>query len=246
MSGSVWLLAGATALVPVVAGQSLAQPAAIANPRFTPSDQPLVLTRTVWRNLADGKQIVVRRRYAVRFMRQGDGFLLDGRLLDTSVDAPALLAGMAELERRRGEDGLFPLRLDGAGRIRSGPGRLGQGSGPHAEAADKARAALAAVPLSPLERGESSLFLGQLAAGKALADWPADLFNPASEDQHQQRSIALPGGEQGQVEVRMRVEGHLPGGLPRAIERTVTTVLAGTARISREQWTLDPVEAPSL
>jgi hypothetical protein len=87
---------------------------------------------------------------------------------------------------------------------------------------------------------ESGAFLNQLSAQGVPTAWPADLFNPASGERSERRRIALPGGQEGEVHVSVKVIGSQPEGLPRSVERTVTTVLAGTARTSREQWTLAP------
>jgi hypothetical protein len=242
LSGKVLLLAGAAALLPSVAGQVSAQSREIAARPFSPPESPLVLTRTVWRTLADGKEIVVRRRYAVQFTRQDDGFLLDGRLLDAAVEAPPLLAAMAELERKRGDDGLFPLMLDAAGRIRDRNGARLAPPELRDQAQGRAQNLLAATPLDPAQRQETSAFLKALAAQGAPAAWPADLFNPAPGEHREHRRIALPDGQEGAVDVVVKALGVHPDGLPEAVERTVTTVLAGTARTSREQWTLVPAD----
>jgi hypothetical protein len=242
VSGKVLLLVGAAALLPTLAGQVSAQSPALATQPFSPPDAPQVLTRTVWRTLADGKQIVVRRRYAVRFTRQGDGFLLDGQLLDAAVEAPPMLAPLAELERRRSDNGLFPMLLDAAGRIRSGANPEAANPAAHDNARAQSQGMLAATPLASAQRQESTAFLNQLAAQGMPAGWPVDLFNPASAERSEHRRIALPSGLEGEVTVSIKVVGIHSHGMPNAVERTVTTVMAGNARTSREQWTLAPVD----
>jgi hypothetical protein len=240
VSGKILLLIGAAALLPPVAGRVSAQAANTASQPFAPPESPQVLTRTVWRSLADGKQIMIRRRYAVQFTRLGEGFLLDGKLLDAAVEAPPMLAAMAELERKRGDDGLFPLQLDAAGRILDDARPLRVASGLRDNARERAQGLLAATPLASSLQQESGAFLNQLSAQGVPTAWPADLFNPASGERSERRRIALPGGQEGEVHVSVKVIGAQPEGLPRSVERTVTTVLAGTARTSREQWTLAP------
>jgi hypothetical protein len=240
LSGKVLLLAGAAALLPPVAGQVSAQSTGASSQPFAPPQSPQVLTRTVWRTLADGKQIMIRRRYAVQFTRQDEGFLLDGRLLDAAVEAPPVLAAMAELERSRGDDGLFPMQLDAAGRIRGSAQPQVVASKLHDTARERAQGMLAKTPLGSQQQQESGTFLEQLAAHGAPAAWPADLFNPAAAERSERRRITLPGGQEGDLHVSIKVVGSQPEGLPLAVERTVTTVLAGTARTSREQWTLAP------
>lgn len=244
MSGKIVLLAGAAALLPAIAGQVAAQPSELAARPFAPPESPLVLTRTVWRTLADGKEIVVRRRYAVRFSRQEDGFTLEGRLLDASVEAPPMLAALADIERQRSDAGLFPMRLDGAGRIRPGTPAESAPAVRRESAVAQAHGMLAASPLTLTQRQESGTFLRQLAAQGAAASWPVDLFNPTSAERVERRRISLPGGQEGEVAVSVKALGLQADGLPSEVERTVTTVLAGTARTSRERWTLSQVELP--
>jgi hypothetical protein len=238
------LLAGVAALLPAFGGQAAAQPAETASQTFVPPEAPLVLTRTVWRTLADGKEIMVRRRYAVQFTRQAEGYQLDGRLLDAAVEAPPLLDGMAELERRRGDDGLFPVLLDASGRIRAHGSAQAESPGLRESASKRAQHLLAATPLPAAQRQDNGNFLSQLAAQGALAAWPADLFNPASSERSEHHRFALPGGQEGEVAVLVKAKGVTRRGLPESVERTVTTTMEGTLRTSREQWTLAPAQLP--
>jgi hypothetical protein len=240
LSGKILLLAGAAALLPPVAAQVAAQSAESASRPFAPPETPQVLTRTLWRSLGDGKQIIIRRRYAVQFTRQGDGYLLNGRLLDAAVEAPPYLAGMAELERKCGDEGLFPLLLDAAGRIRSDARARLEPPTLRDNARDHAQGMLAVKPLNREQKQESGVFLKALAAQGAPTAWPVDLFNPASGERSERRRIALPGGQEGEVLVSVKVDAAPAEGLRLAVERTVTTILAGTSRTSREQWTLAP------
>lgn len=241
MNGKTLLLAGAAALLPVIAGQVSAQSTAVSSQPFAPPESPLVLTRTVWRTLSDGKQIVVRRRYEVQFSRDADGFRLDGRLLDAAVEAPPLLAALAELERKRGDEGMFPLLIDAAGRIRESVGTQRESPAQRDDAREQAQRLLAGTPQPPAQQQASGAFLTQVAGQGALAAWPVDLFNPASGERHERRRIALPDGQEGEVTVSVKSVEPQRLGLPRSVERTVTTVLAGTSRTSREQWTLAPI-----
>ena len=242
VSGKVLLLIGAAALIPALAGRVSAESPAISEQPFSPPDAPQVLTRTVWRTLADGEQIVVRRRYAVQFARQGDGFLLDGRLLDAAVEAPAMLAPLAELERKRSDQGLFPMLLDASGRIRAESKARPIDPALHQNARAQSQSIIATTPLAPAQQRESADFLNQLATQGVPAAWPVDLFNPANAERSEHRRIVLPSGLEGEVTVSVKVVGMHSHGLPNAVERTVTTVLAGSARTSREQWTLAPVD----
>lgn len=221
-------------LPPVHAG---ARPA--DEPAFTPPSGPIVLTRTVWRELHDGQAIRVSRSYAVTIRPDGAGYVVDGALIDSAVEAPAAVAALAELERKRVETGVFPIRLDRSGRIlaRSVPPSSAPG---HAETRATGETLLAAA-LPPQVRQQASGVLGQvIGAARPGTAWPTDLFNPAAAEHQQIREVRLPGGARGQVAVATSVERRQPGQVPHSFERTVTTSLGGTDSITLEQWTMGP------
>ncbi|MBS0475806.1 MAG: hypothetical protein JSR28_11795 [Proteobacteria bacterium] len=233
------LLAGLAALIPAAVQSAPAGAApGTAQPRFTPPRE-VVLTRTVWRPLSDGEQILVTRRYAVNFAPEGDGFRLDGMLIDVAVDAPAELAPFAELERSR-PDTMFPIVLDRTGRI------LSDGTPPTADttlrAAALARATLSKAALSAPARAEALAQIPALSAAGGTSPVPADLFQPHPGERRETRKLALPGGMEGEVEVAIRVDGAGDGNLPQQVERVVTTRLAGSTKIARETWSFAPPE----
>lgn len=63
------LLVGAATMLPV------SQPAVAASDTasFVAPESPVVLTRELRRSLVDGKEVVSRRRYELRFVREGNG-----------------------------------------------------------------------------------------------------------------------------------------------------------------------------
>ncbi len=118
MRSRALFLAGIAAILPSTMavsaiGTSLSAPAV----HFAPPSDPIMLTRTVWRSLYDGKEIVSRRRYAIQFVPHGDGFAVTGTLVESTIDAPPALAALAEMERRRADATLFPMRLDANGQM---------------------------------------------------------------------------------------------------------------------------------
>ena len=94
------LLAGAAALLPMVALSSHSTSAreATATATFAPPQSSLVLTRELRRPLADGKEVVTRRSYEIAIVHDGDGYRVDGRLIDVEVDAPPALRALSTLE----------------------------------------------------------------------------------------------------------------------------------------------------
>ena len=80
--------------------------------------------------------------------------------------------------------------------------------------------------------------LDQLAIDPRTSPWPTDLFVASNGERRQHRSVVLPGGDQGEIEVLLKVDKLLPSGMPASFERVITTRLAGTQRVSRELWSL--------
>lgn len=237
MSARACLLAGAAILLTALAPIELAQ-ADVSGPqaRFAPPIEQLILSRTVIRELSDGKQIKVTRRYTVRFAAVENGFLLDGKLVDVSVDAPPLLGGLAEIERKRDETGMFPVRIDSGGTILAGPSGDQVDQRVRDEMTARATDVLAetGMPKENLQLG--TRFVAQTMQAPSRTSWPVDLLRIQPGEHRKSRIVPLASGEEGRIEVVTRVDTLLPCGLPRTIERTVTTVLAGTRRVSREIW----------
>ncbi len=231
-------LAGVAAALPSAAAFSEAMAAPSTNASsFAPTSNPLILTRTVWRELQDGKEIVARRRYAVRIMSDGAGFTVVGEQIDSAVEAPAALAALAEMERRRSEVSLFPMQLDANGQILAEQ----RGFDPAARSGS-VRVAQQFVQASDMANADKVLtgsLIDQIAKAGGIAQWPSDLFNPTRQNQQEIRCMALPGGMEGEVTISITVHGQLQGGLPRAVERMVVTKLEGTRKVTREQWTLE-------
>ncbi|MFM5950410.1 MAG: hypothetical protein ACKOPM_14495 [Novosphingobium sp.] len=204
--------------------------------QFAPPNSTLTLTRTVFRSLSDGKQIVVTRRYAIRFSPEADGYRLDGEFIGAEVDAPPALAGLAEIERKRLDTGLFPARLDSHGLIRSMGGAID--SQTKQKTIEAAGQLISSAPLPSDSKRESAGLVTQLANASVPSSWPRFLFNPGIGPRVDTRKVPLPDGSQGEVEIKVSAEGLMPGGMAHKVERVVTTRLEGTTRVSREVWTL--------
>jgi hypothetical protein len=144
--------------------------------QFVPPAGEIVLARSLIRELSDGKQIVVSRRYRISFVPIAGGYRVEGDLLGVTVEAPPILASLADLERRRADPGLFPMELGKDGLLR------GQGPTPldpelRAEAQAQAGALLIPRADSTVGRTEVGRVIGKLAQGGATSPWPADLFS---------------------------------------------------------------------
>ncbi len=236
MTARMLVMAGLAALAPTTFAGSQADASFQARTAaFMPPTGPIIMTRTLVRILADGKQVVVTRRFAIRFTPEGDGFRLDGEQIAAEVIAPAALAGLAEIERKRLDKGLFPVRLDSQGMIRPASPTRDPAAKLEAVLQGQQMIAASAIPLeAKRERADTLNKVSNSAAGSA---WPVFLFNPGSQERIERRKLALPSGNEGEVEVRITVQGLMANGLPLAVERVVTTRLSGTSRVTREVWT---------
>lgn len=203
---------------------------------FSPPLAPLLLTRTLHRPLPGGKAITTRRSYAVRIVRVGTGFRVEGELIDASVDAPPQLAALAEIERNRKDTGLFPILLDGQGQIVGGGTLVSDGSLDRAAAIAAQQIGTSGIAAVDMLQAQS--FVRQIAARAPRTQWPADVFHPTPGRRAEDRVIAMPGGVEGHVTIEIAGEGATRNGQIALLERTVTTDLSGDTRVTTEQWQL--------
>lgn len=235
-SRAVWL-AGAAAIMPVVlAGLPLVPASATATSQFQPPSDPMMLTRTLRRPLPGGAEVLTRRSYEIRFVPEAGGYRVDGRLVDVEVDAPPSLQALASLERKRPDDGMFPMRLDERGLLLPMAGEM------HADEVRQAglavRQQVEALPLAPFDRSQASAFARSFERQSVRTAWPEDLFHPAPGAREETRTIPLPNGARGTVRVKVNVRTHEASGLLGSFVRKVTTDLDGSSRITEETWTL--------
>ena len=234
---------GTAALLVIAAQGSPGLAATSQLPSFSPPHSPLLLTRTLYRPLPGGKAIVTRRSYSVRFVRDGAGYRVEGELVQATVDAPASLAPLAEIERRRPDTGMFPILLDAQGQILGGSNVQSDGS--LGRAAVIAAESIGGSGLPAIDMLQAQAFVKHLASRSPRSQWPADVFNPAPGKRDEARVIALPGGSEGHVTIEIASQGANRAGQVALLERIVTTDLAGDTRVTREQWQLSklPSEA---
>ena len=199
----------------------------------------MVLSRTVIRELSGGEQILVKRRFRVQFLPDGEGFVLTGTPIDVSVEVPPILARLGDLERQRSELGPFPILLDGQGLIHLAIAPTDVGLLTRKVGQEAANAMIGAAPMPAMRKREGVQLVGQLATDPRTSPWPADLFAAKNGERRLHRTVALSDGSQGEVDVLLKVAALLPCGIPASFERVITTQLAGTRRVSHELWTLE-------
>lgn len=230
--------------LPAAAALAMAAPGtAAAGREFAPPAGRMIVTRTVWRPLKDGAQIMVRRSYEISFRATGEGYRADGHLVAVEVDTPPRLEPIARIERDNRVDDPFPITLDRAGRIVAVSTSASQAPVRAASAAASI-GVLKQEGLDPAQLRKAEAFVTTLAKTGTGNQWPLDLFNPDHDRTDEHRQLALPDGREGEVEVVTEVEDRFPGGVPRRFDRTVTTTLAGAVSTSRERWTVNPAAGP--
>lgn len=244
----------ATAHAVLLAGAvTLAAPASAQPPQAAfapPADSPLILSRTVARELRDGAQIVATRHYRVTFHPIAEGWQVDGTLIASEIDVPPALAVLAAIERERPDEGMFPILLDRTGRIVSEPSASGLGREAVAGALGAAKQ-LAAKHLP--ETGAAAApagFLAQIGAaaaspGGGQTAWPEALFLPGGLSGTTEQVFKLPDGSDGSIQVSLDCEAAPGLATMGRARRTVVTQVAGSRRVAREEWTLGPI-VPSV
>jgi hypothetical protein len=235
---SLLLVAAVAIAVPLLAATQDRPPASL---RFAPPSTPLLYTRRLERELAGGARFTVSRSFAVRFVREAGGFLVDGEQVAVAVEAPPQLEALARLERERVESALFPLQLDMGGTIR-GLSRAADSTQLDAAVREVA-AQIEQGQHAPAEREQLRAFVDAVhrSAGELLTELPSDLFAPVNVPRDDRRAIVLPGGATGQVRTTFSAERDAVTGLMREARREVVTEVAGDMRRTVESWTLEPL-----
>ena len=237
---AVLRLAAGFALAPALAVRAAAHEGGGAV--FQPPGEPLRYTRRLVRELRGGYRFAVTRSFAVRFAPlPAGGYAVDGEQVSVEVAAPERMAPFSELERRRIETGVFPLRLDRRGIIEHGPGL--QRSPVFEEAVAEALRMVAAPPVSPAEQAEAEAFIQRLhQAGVSLAaHLPADLFAPVGHSRTDHQTVEGPGRDMGELEVVFTAEADPHTGLMVRARRDIVTTIEGDRRACEEDWTLSPL-----
>ena len=224
------LLAGAGTLASVAGAEPTIETRAFA----PPIGDPMILARTVVRELPGGAAIVATRRYRVSFRPVPGGWEVSGALISSEIAVPPSLATIAAIERARPDQGMFPMRLDGTGRIVGRP--IAQGMGREA-VAGAVGAALHRADAEP-EAGFLTQIGAAAASGGGLTGWPEELFLPHGPNGSSEQKFALPDGGTGSVRVTLESVPAASRTTMGRVARTVVTQAAGSRRVAREEWTL--------
>lgn len=205
---------------------------------FRAPSAPMRLTRVLERELGDGAKVTVTRTWRVRFVAHAAGYTVEGEQIAVEVDAPPPLAALADVERKNPHAGPFPVALDKAGLIVGE--QAGASSIPGLEAA--AKEYLEGATAERQADAMQYVRAVQRAGAAMTSQWPEDLFYPVTAPRRDRRTLPLPGGGSGAIDVSFA--GTLsPGGRHlAAAERRIETTVKGSVRASRETWRLEPLE----
>ena len=232
-------LAASALLLPLLSAQPAR--ALVRGGAFVAPDGPMLYSRRLERELPGGASLTVERSFAVRFVREGAGYRVEGEQVGVSVAAPEALASLADLERERVETGLFPLHLDASGQIDGGAEPR-----PSEQLDQAVREVLARISAAANRDEAEQADLQQFAvavhqnASALLTHLPRDLFAPAEPQHEETRMVELPGGGEGLVRVIYLADADAATGLMRKASREVVTQLAASRRSTLESWTLTP------
>jgi len=181
------------------------------------------------------------RSWKVWFERNGAGAQVFGQQESVVVRAPNVVAPLAEVERTRPTDTLYPVTLNSAGlivvhgpSIRDVDARKALA---HATKLVAARDRPAEIKL--LERRDLEQIAQQFSAfGESL---PADLFFPSGRSLKQTRSLALPNGKRGSYTSTYQTSATRGRRWLKEARRAIVTNINGIERAASEAWSLEPI-----
>ena len=196
------------------------------------------LSRMVERELKDANKLVVSRSWDIRFSPSGQGFAVTGQQTSVAVDVPERLASIAEIERSRSTDQMFPIMLSDAGIIVA----VGEdfSSADVSDAIDEAEGILRIGDMPTDRAGATHAMLMEIAQAstRMIEVLPADLFFPRQPLFEARRPLSVAGNGSGEFLLRYETRADPQTGLLQRAERQITTILGAQRRHSREIWTL--------
>ncbi|MEL6475269.1 MAG: hypothetical protein AAFQ21_14405 [Pseudomonadota bacterium] len=229
------------AMSAISVGMGMAHRSVLAATGVTVPMEPMRLTRKLSRGLRDGKAVIVTRQWRVQFSQESRGVSVTGEQTAVSVDAPAALAQLADIEEQRSTAGMFPILLSSDGFIMAAGENTSQAS---IDAALKtAEEVMVARGIAQASAAEQRQVMAQLqAAGSSFLDQiPGDLFYPSTTPVREVRRVPLGEGLFGEFEVSWEASVQAEAGLLEEARREVITRIGESERRSSEDWRLEPV-----
>ena len=224
--GSVMALAGL--------GQPLRAATRTSPVRFP--DEPVQLQRVLMRSLGAESSITVSRTWECRFASTAEGARIEARQIAVDVQAPAGLAALAQLERKREVTGLFPMTLDATGMMTGWAG----GTADLQTAVAAARRIIESRELDGPSMQHASRYVADMGriAADLVSQVPRDLFFPEPGEKRQERALDLPGGGKGHYELIISARACAQSGLLERSDRRIVTRIGDSLRTSSERWSI--------
>lgn len=226
----------------LIAAGALTGPAPLAHAMqasspVTPAG-PMRLGRRVTRELRDGETLIVAREWDIAFAPMGRGFSVAGQQVDVVVEAPAVLGALAEIERSRSTEGMFPIMLDQSGMIMTAGSNMDERD--FDAAVIEAEKTIAETSGTLSDRNARLMHLAQLqkAGSTMLEQMPRDLFFPDAKSVRTVKPLALADGTTGEFEFTYTAHTAEGGPWLSRAERKIVTRIGDDKRYSSELWTL--------
>ncbi len=200
-----------------------------------------LLSRLIERQLSDGNFISIARSWGVQFRASATGIEAIGNQLSVEVKAPDQLAELARLEEQR-VSSLLPIAMNSRGMIYSaGDAETDEDL---AKAVVLAKQIMAQAGASDAKQDQARQFMSQLqgAAQPVLESLPPDLFFPSGKKVEKTEAVPLPDGTYGQFRLEYLGTPQADTSLLDTAQRIITTTIGQSSRISRETWSLKPLQ----
>ncbi|WEK45462.1 MAG: hypothetical protein P0Y56_10490 [Candidatus Andeanibacterium colombiense] len=207
---------------------------------LAPPAGPMRLDYRVRKSLTADAAIATERNFEIRFVPLTQGFRVEGRQISSAIDGPPELAPLAEVWRKTTLPGLFPFAIDASGLVVAGSGSASAPEPELGNAIDIALAMLRDGGSSEAQIADTRAFGQwlQRVADELGSDLPRDLFAPPATPQQSSRTIALPGGTTGTIEISFQGTLSPVTGLMREARREIVTRVEDTAQSTVEAWSL--------
>lgn len=213
-------------------GQSGRAAAATLANSFSPRTEPYRMVRELIRELGNGQQVRVTREWALRFLRDGDGYRLAGEQIQVDVAAPPGLEMLAKLEQARVEHGPIRNRLNAAGMIIGGSGQTAN------ESFSAALQIVADMLPGQQASDRSALSQLQMRLDNAISPLPVDLFAPMLSEWSEEREMPLANGTSGQIAISYNATRDARSGVMTTTRRELTSTVGDSSRKTVESWSL--------
>ena len=217
------------------------------NPRIVPPDAPMALTRTLIRELTGGAAVIVTRVFSIRFTADAEGWTIQGTQISSKVSAPEALSALARIEENRVETGFFPMRIDRQGRLVSVIGPESEQSGDALNEAIRYAAGNSVALAGSVEDAKTLrqflAIIGRVGP-RNRTSVPPLLFVPPDQPLESTVPVVMADGAEGEIRTRFSGITDPETGLMTSAERRVETELAGSLKLTREEWSLAPLTTP--